>query len=190
MGTLPQSPLEVRLATTLFLLLLGLADLFGALQVRNFAAFTPKGVAATVAPEIHREMAMACCQTSAAKEKPVDLATLDSPRHQINRELLAQDTHVHVPAYAMTAAFLALIVFGLSLSRRARVAFVSVAFAAPFLDFLGLWGAHLDPAAGTLFGAMTIGGGFAMGLTYLAVLSLVLKQCWFPTGEKRRNADA
>ncbi len=51
MGKLPQSPVEVRLAVTLFLGLLGIADFFGGWQVKNFAAFTPRGVAATVAPE-------------------------------------------------------------------------------------------------------------------------------------------
>ncbi len=187
MGRLPESALEVRLAATLFLLLLGLADIFGAWQVSNFAAFTPRRVAAAVAPDVHREVAMPCCRPSAARERPVDLTMLDSPRHQISRELLVQDTHVHVPAYAMAAAFLALIVFGLSLSRRARVTIVLLAFAAPFFDFVGLWGAHLYPAGGVLFGALTIGGGFAMGLKYLVVLTLVLKQCWF---RERRNTHA
>jgi hypothetical protein len=185
MGKLRQSPLEVRLAATLFLLLLGLADAFGAWQVGTFAAFTPRGVAATVAPGFHPQMAMACCQTSMMREHPVDLATLDAPHHQISRELLVQDTHVHVPAYAMTAAFLALIVFGLSLPQWARVAIVLLVFGAPFLNFVGLWGAHLYPVAGVAFGVLTIGGGFAMGLAYLVVLFLVLKQCWFPVGERR-----
>ncbi len=48
MGKLPDGPFEVRLAAILFLLLLGVADLFGAWQVKNFASFTPKGIAATV----------------------------------------------------------------------------------------------------------------------------------------------
>ena len=55
MGKLPESPFEARLAATLFLLLLGVADLFGAWQVRNFAAFTPDGVARAVAPSGHHE---------------------------------------------------------------------------------------------------------------------------------------
>ncbi len=179
MGKLPHSALETRLAATLFLLLLGVANIFGAWQVRNFAAFTPNAVAATVAPEVHHDMTMACCQTSAAEEKPVDLAMLDHPLHQVSRELLVQDTHVHVPVYAITAALLSLIVFGLSLSSRVRVALVLCAFAAPFFDFAGLWGAHLFPRAGMFFGAMAVGGGFAMGLAYVVVLTLTLFQCWF-----------
>ncbi len=179
MGKLPQSAIETRLTATLFLLLLGVANLFGAWQVKNFASFSPAGVAATVAPEAHHDMTMACCQTSAAEEKPVDLAMLDHPRHQVSRELLVQDTHVHVPVYAISAALLSMIVLGLVLPSGARVALVLCSFAAPFLDFAGLWGAHLFPSKGTLFGLFAVAGGFAMGLAYLVVLVLTLAQCWF-----------
>jgi len=184
MGKLPESDTEVRLAVTLFLLLLGVANFFGAWQVKNFASFTPKGVATTVAPETHTEMTMACCTTSAAEEKPIDLAMLNHPHHQINRELLVQDTHVHVPVYAMTAAFLSLIVFGLALSSGARIALVLLAFGAPFLDFSGLWAAHLFPGGGAPFGAVAVAGGLAMGLAYLTVLILTLAQCWFRKDQK------
>jgi len=103
MGRLPHAPFEVRLAATLFLLLLGVADLFGAWEVKNFADFTPKGVAATVQVDENRPMAMCEHCASMAKEREVDLAALDRPRHTIGRDLLVQDTHVHVPAYALTA---------------------------------------------------------------------------------------
>lgn len=184
MGKLATAPVEARLAATLFLLALGVANFFGAWQVRNFASFTPKGVAATVAPEARHEMLMACCQTSAAEEKPVVPEALDLPRHQVDRELLIQDTHVHVPVYAMTAGFLALIVLGLTLSSRARVLLVLAAFAAPLADFAGLWGAHLLPSRGTLFGALAVAGGFLMGLAYLLVLVLTIAQCWFNRRKK------
>jgi hypothetical protein len=178
MGRLPQSPFEVRLAVTLFLVLLGIADLFGGWQVRNFASFTPGGAAATVAPEQHHEMAMECCSVTTMEEKPVEPASLDRPTHRITRELLVQDTHVHVPVYAMTAAFLALVLFGLRLSSRARTALVLCAFAAPFLDFAGLWGAHLAPGLGKVFGALAIAGGFAMGICYLIVFLVAMVQMW------------
>jgi hypothetical protein len=179
MGKLPQSPFEVRLAATLFLLLLGVADVFGALEVRNFASFTPAGTAATVAPQEAHAMAMCAACGTMAMEHPVDLASLDQPRHKIDRNLLVQDTHVHVPVYAITAALLSLLVFGLRLRSRTRSALVLAAFAAPFFDMAGLWGAHLAPRAGVLFGGLTVAGGFAMGLVYLFVLALTLKQCWW-----------
>jgi hypothetical protein len=179
MGKLPRSPFEVRLAATLFLLLLGVADLFGAWEVHNFASFTPAGTAATVAP--HQDHAMPMCAGcgTMAMEHPVDLSGLDRPRHVIDHDLLVQDTHVHVPVYAITAALLSLLVFGLRLGSRARSALVLAAFAAPLLDMAGLWGAHLAPRAGTLFGGITVAGGFAMGLVYLFVLAATLTQCWW-----------
>lgn len=180
MGRLPQAPFEVRLAATLFLLLLGVADLFGAWEVKNFADFTPRGVAATVKADEGRPMAMCEHCSSMAAEREVDLATLDRPRHTIGRDLLVQDTHVHVPAYALTALALSLIVFGLALGSGARSAIVLLAFAAPFADFVGLWGAQLWPRQGLLFGGLTVAGGFSMGLAYLAVLLLALAQCWLP----------
>jgi hypothetical protein len=184
MGRLPQSPPEVRLAVTLFLCLLGVADFFGAWQVKNFAAFTPRGVASTVAPAASHPMAMECCNVTEVEEKPVEPSSLDRPSHHIERELLVQDTHVHVPVYALTAAFLALILFGLRLSSRLRVGLVLLAFAAPFLDFAGLWGAHLVADRGALFAAIAVGGGFAMGLCYCVVLVLAIAQLWFFRKEK------
>ncbi len=175
MGRLPAAPFELRLAVLLFLALLGVADAFGAWEVRNFAAFTPGAVADTVAPmEAHDGAA----GPADASERPVDLATLNRPHHMIDRALLVQDTHVHVPAYALTAALLSLIVCGLAMSSRARSALVLAAFAAPFLDFAGLWGAHLDPRHGRGFGVLTVVGGFAMGAVYLLVLVAVLLQCF------------
>lgn len=179
MGKLAQSPFEVRLAATLFLLLLGVADLFGAWEVRNFASFTPAGTAATVAPHQAHAMAMCTGCGTMAMEHPVDLAGLDRPQHVIDHDLLVQDTHVHVPVYDITAGVLSLLVFGLRLGSRARSALVLAAFAAPFLDMAGLWGAHLAPRAGTLFGGLTVAGGFAMGLVYLLVLGVTLRQCWW-----------
>jgi hypothetical protein len=175
MGKLPESAFEVRLATTLFLLLLGVANLFGAWQVRNFASFTPTGVAEAFRSSGHEgHMAPAV-----SEEKPVDPAGLNDRPHRVDRQLLVQDTHVHLPVYAMAAAFFALIIFGLRLSRRARAVLILSAFAAPVLDFAGLWGAHLWSKAGQFWGAVAVFGGFLMGLVYLIVLVLTLKQCWF-----------
>jgi len=211
MGKIPSGPFEVRLAATLFLLLIGLANLFGAWEVRNFSAFTPGGVAASLAPAGvegtgmpkhdmpmggHEGHDMATMgheghdismggghegheMTAPSGETPISLETLDRPRHHIDRDLLVQDSHVHIPAYAMTAAFLVLIVFGLKLSSRARALLVLLAFAAPFLDFLGLWTAHLSRRASFAGGLLAVGGGYLMGLVYLIVLVSTFWQCWF-----------
>ena len=180
MGRLPDSPFEVRLAVTSFLLVMGLAEVFGGLQVRNFAAFSPAGVAATVA----RTEQSTSGGRVAEGETPIDPAALNSQRHRIGRELLIQDSHVHIPAYALTAAVLAVIVIGLDLSSRWRSCLIAIAFAAPVLDFAGLWTAHLFPACALVGGLAALVGGFSMGLVYLVVLVLALKQSWLrPKGE-------
>jgi hypothetical protein len=183
MGKLPESPFEARLAATLFLLLLGVADLFGAWQVRNFAAFTPQGVASAVSRAGHHEMAMACCSVSTTAETPVSPDSIDGIEHHIDRELLVQDTHVHVPVYAMAAALLAMVVLGLRMSSRVRSVVIALLFAAPALDFAGLWGAHLWQDAGISFGALAIAGGFLMGAAYLAVLGVAVVQLWIQRKE-------
>ena len=176
MGKLPESPFEVRLAATLFLLLMGLANLFGAWQVGNFASFTPSGVAGAFRSSEHEGHSM---PAGVSGEKPINPASLNDQPHRISRELLVQDSHVHLPVYAMAAAFFVLILFGLRLSQRVRIVLVLAAFAAPVLDFAGLWGAHLWSERGRLWGAVAVFGGFLMGLVYLIVLALTLKQCWF-----------
>lgn len=176
MGRLPESPLEVRLAATLFLVLLGVADLAAAWQVQNFASFSPSAVAKLVAPggppsSIQMEAAP-------GTEVPIDLNQLDMPQHHIEQNLLMQDTHIHIPAYALTAAALSVIVFGLRLSSRVRSVLVAAAFAAPLTDFLGLWGAHVAPAAGVAFGTLAVAGGLSMGAVYVLVTVVTLYQCW------------
>jgi len=169
MGGLPDGPVEARLAATLFLLVIGLADVFGAWQVRQFAAFTPSGVVEAVRSSSHEHEG----------EQPVTLDSLNAPTHHIDRELLVQDSHVHIPAYAMTAAFLSLIVLGLRLRSATRTWLIGAAFAAPVVDFAGLWGAHVSRGGGRLWGATALVGGFAMALVYVLVLGVTIRQCWF-----------
>jgi hypothetical protein len=178
MGKLPNGPFEARLAATLFLLLLGLADALGAWQVRNFSSFTPRGVAETMGPRERHEMTMACCSLSTSAETPVEPESLNRVEHHIDRELLVQDSHVHIPAYAMTAALLSLVVLGLDLASRSRSLLIALLFAAPFLDFAGLWGAQLFARAGVGFGGLAVVGGLAMGAAYLAVLVIAMIQLW------------
>src|SRR5262249_27866315 len=91
MGRLPESPVEVRLAATLFLLLLGLANVFGAWQVKNFSAFTPRGVAATFRTEMPSWPESHAGHQTMISERPVTAEDINAPRHRIDRELLVQD---------------------------------------------------------------------------------------------------
>ncbi len=179
MGQLPRAPFELRLAVTLFLLLLGVADLFGAWQVKDFSSFSPAAVARSLAPRGSEEPA-----AGVGAEQPISLADLDRQDHHVERELLVQDTHVHVPAYALCALALAAIVMGLELGSRRRSLLVLLAFAAPGADFVGLWGAALAPSWGVAWATVAVAGGLAMGAVYLLVLLLTLVQCWFHRSAK------
>jgi len=87
MGSLPGGPLEARFAATLFLLLLGLANFFGAWQVRQFVTFTPAGVASAVGSTSQEHHG----------ERPIDIESLNEPSPHLDRQLLVQASHVHPP---------------------------------------------------------------------------------------------
>ena len=57
------------------------------------------------------------------------------------------------------------------------------AFSAPFLDFAGLWGAHLAPGLGKFFGALAVCGGFAMGICFVVVFAVTIAQLWLLSEE-------
>src|SRR5207253_1418363 len=91
--------------------------------------------------------------------------------------LLVQDTHVHMPMYAVIAAALSIIVLGLAISRAAGLALIALLFAAPWLDFAGMW---LTKLASPKFAIVTLAGGWAMALGYTIVAALALWQMWRP----------
>ena len=71
---------------------------------------------------------------------------------------------------------LALVVLGLPLSRRWGLGLILLLFAAPWLDFAGMW---LTKFASPHFAVATLMGGWAMGVGYLAVTLLACKAMWF-----------
>src|SRR3989449_10339930 len=87
-----------------------------------------------------------------------------------------QDTHVHVPMYGIIAAALSLLVAGLSLRRGWALGLITLLFAAPWLDFAGMW---LTKFASPRFAIVTLIGGWAMGAGYLVVAGLATQQMWF-----------
>ena len=80
--------------------------------------------------------------------------------------------------YGVIAAALALVVAGLSLQRAWALGLITVLFAAPWLDFAGMW---LTKFASPHFAIATLVGGWAMGAGYTVVTALAVKQMWFPT---------
>src|SRR3989441_4424706 len=143
-------------------------------MVSLYAGFTPQGVAATYRG---REMSMPMPpETTMVLEHPMSVAEFAKPEiHTVDTNLLIQDTHVHVPMYGMIAAALSLVVVGLSLERRWAFGLITVLFAAPWLDFAGMW---LTKFASARFAIVTLAGGWAMGLGYLVVAALAGAKKW------------
>ena len=98
--------------------------------------------------------------------------------YTVDRNLLVQDTHVHVPIYGIIAAALSLVVLGLDLTRRWGYALITLLFAAPWFDFAGMW---LTKLVSSGFAVLTVAGGWAMGLAYTIVTGVALWQMWRPT---------
>jgi hypothetical protein len=161
---------------TCLLATFGLAYLFGGWMVGLYAGFTPHDVAVTYAsPEMPMEMPPG---TTMVLEHPMALkefATED--HHTVDRNLLIQDTHVHVPMYGVIAAALSLVVLGLGLAPPRAYALITLLFAAPWLDFAGMWLAKL---VSPHFALLTVAGGWAMGLGYTIVAGAAMWRMWRP----------
>lgn len=155
----------------------GLAYLFGGWMVGLYAGFTPASVAATYASS-EMQMAMPPGQTVVV-EHPMTLQQFGAEdHHTVDLDLLVQDTHVHVPMYGVIAAALALVVLGLDLAPRWGYGLITLLFAAPWLDFAGMW---LTKLVSSRFAALTVAGGWAMGAAYAIVAAIALWQMWRPT---------
>ncbi|MGH7548012.1 MAG: hypothetical protein ACREMM_07550 [Gemmatimonadales bacterium] len=167
----------VKWLVTCLLATFGVSYVFGAWMVRLYAGFTPNSVAATYAePEMHMRMPP---DTTVVVQRPVTLAELtEGEHHTVDRDLLIQDTHVHLPMYGVIAGALSLVVVGLALPRWTGFGLISLLFAAPWLDFAGMW---LTKLVARGFAVVTLAGGWAMGLGYTIVTAIALWQMWRPT---------
>ena len=172
---LGRADLRIKWLVTCLLATLGISYLFGALMVSLYAGFTPERVAATYGGGRAMSMPMPP-ETTMVMEHPVSMADFAAPEvHEVDTNLLIQDTHVHVPMYGVIAAALSLVVAGLSLSRGWALALITLLFSAPWLDFAGMW---LTKLVSARFAAVTLIGGWAMGLGYLIVTALAIHQMW------------
>jgi hypothetical protein len=164
----------IKWLVTCLLATLGLSYVFGALMVSRYAGFTPQQVAATYAgPEMSMPMPP---ETTIVVQHPMAMADFAKAEvHTVDTNLLIQDTHVHVPMYGVIAAALGVVVTGLSLRRGWALGLVTLVFAAPWLDFAGMW---LTKFAAPRFAILTLVGGWAMGAGYLIVAALATYQMW------------
>ncbi|HXO84797.1 MAG TPA: hypothetical protein VN803_04660 [Gemmatimonadales bacterium] len=167
----------VRWLVTLLLATLGTSYLFGAWMVGLYAGFTPRKVAETYGPAGETAMVMQMPpETTLVTERHVSMAEMDEEQHHVDLDLLVQDTHVHMPMYAVLAACLSVIVLGLAISRAAGLGIITLLFAAPWLDFAGMW---LTKLVSPHFAIVTLAGGWAMALGYCLVAALATYQMWW-----------
>jgi hypothetical protein len=174
---LRQSDVRVRWLVTLLLATLGTSYLFGAWMVGLYAGYSPRQVAETYGPAGEMPMTMQMPpETTMVTERPISMVDMVEEQHHVDRDLLVQDTHVHMPMYAVIAACLSVIVLGLALPRWAGLAIIALLFAAPWLDFAGMW---LTKLASPGFAIVTLAGGWAMALGYLIVAATATYQMWW-----------
>jgi len=174
---LRRSDVRVRWLVTLLLATLGTSYLFGAWMVGLYAGYSPRKVAETYGPAGETPMTMQMPpDTTMVTERPISMAEMGEEQHHVDRDLLVQDTHVHMPMYAVIAACLSVIALGLAIPRWAGLSIIALLFAAPWLDFAGMW---LTKLVSPGFAIVTLAGGWAMALGYLIVAVLATYQMWW-----------
>lgn len=173
---LQRADVRVKWLVTCLLATFGVAYAFGAWMVALYAGFTPQSVARTYAtPEMTMPMPPERTMVTERDVRLKDFA--EETPHTVDRELLVQDTHVHLPMYGVIAAALSAVVLGLTVSQRTGLALITLLFAAPWLDFAGMW---LTKLVAPGFAVVTLVGGWAMGLGYTIVAGVALWQMWGP----------
>jgi len=175
---------RIKWLVTCLLATLGLTYLFGGAMVALYSGFTPARVART-----YREPAVtAAPETTMVMEHHMQMSELGSmdtsETHLVDTNLLVQDTHVHVPMYGVIAAMLSLVVLGLGLPSGRGLALITLLFAAPWLDFAGMWITKFITPVGAV---LTVAGGFAMGLGYLVVTALAVRRMWITPVPERNQ---
>ena len=174
---LRQSDVRVRWLVTLLLATLSTSYLFGAWMVGLYAGYSPRKVAETYGPAGEMPMTMQMPpETTMVTEQPISLAEMAEEQHHVDRDLLVQDTHVHMPMYAVIAACLSVIALGLAMPRWAGLSIIALLFAAPWLDFAGMWLTKLTSPG---FAIVTLAGGWAMALGYVIVAAIATYQMWW-----------
>ena len=164
--SLRKANFSVRLGAVLFMLVLGYSYLFAFLMVKQWAGLTPAKVAQTyVPPETVNESMLP--NQSESSTQSLDLGSMGEMVHQVDTQLLIQDSHIHIMIYAIVAALQTLIILGLDWSAPLRNTVITAAFGFGSLDFAGQW---LMKAGIGGFAWLTIASGWGMSLVYLTVL--------------------
>ena len=170
---LKTAPAPVKLLASLIVVGIGISYIFGLLMVVLWVGLTPGKVVQTYSQP---KPAQVTQQESRVTETPIDLDTEIMTPHTIDRELLIQDTHVHLPVYTLIAAVLSVIAIGLDMRSGNKMWLICALFVGGWLDFLGMWGVKYIHA---WFAFVTLAGGWMMFASWLVVTALATKQMWF-----------
>lgn len=157
---------SVKIGVLLFLLVLGYSYVFAFLMVKTWAGLTPEAVAATYVPAPTMDVS-ALPERSTTTTRAIDLNQMGEERHTVDRDLLVQDSHIHIMIYAIVAALETLVILGLGWPAWGRNMAIAGAFGFGALDFAGQWLMHFGWGG---FAFLTIASGWGMALVYLAVL--------------------
>jgi hypothetical protein len=163
---------SVRLAVSLFLVVLGCAYVFAFLMVRTWAGLSPSQVAAVYAPSGPIDAA-SLPETGSRQTETLDLSAMGDMTHTVDVNLLVQDSHVHLLLYAIVAALESLIVLGLVWPAWWRDAVISAAFLSGLSDFAGQW---LMKAGLPAFAWLTLASGWTMAAVYLVICTGVIRE--------------
>jgi len=172
--SLRRADFSVRLGTVLFLLLLGYSYVFAFLMVRHWAGLTPSTVSSVYVPRPGLQESTMDMQ-SHSTTAPLNFSSLAHEQHQVDTDLLIQDSHIHIMIYAIVAGLETLIILGLGWGRVWRNTLITAAFVSGGCDFAGQW---LMKAGIGGFAWLTILSGWTMAAVYLAVLAGTLVALW------------
>jgi hypothetical protein len=134
-------------------------------MVREYAGLTPEGIRDTFMPTTIDETTLP--EESSFESMSLDFEEIEETGHQIDTDLLIQDSHVHLVMFAVLAALQTLIVLGLGWPAWWRDTVIVAAFASAALDFSGQW---LVKAGLGGFAWLTLISGWTMMAVYVMVL--------------------
>jgi len=169
---------RVKWLVTCLLATFGVTYLFGSWMVGLYAGFTPHAIAVTYAsPEMNMAAMTMQPESTTVTEHAMSAEEMGAEAYTVDEKLLVQDTHVHMPMYGLIATALSIIVLGMDLKRRDAFALITLLFAAPWVNFAGMWATKL--ISGKL-AALTLLGGYIMAFDFTVVTALAMWHMWWP----------
>jgi hypothetical protein len=169
---------RVKWLVTCLLATFGVTYLFGSWMVDLYAGFTPHDIAVTYAsPEMNMAAMSMEPESTTVTEHAMSMGEMGAEAYTVDRKLLIQDTHVHMPMYGIIAATMSIIVLGLDMKRNHTFTLITLLFAAPWVNFGGMWATKLLSAK---LAFLTLLGGYIMAFDLTLVTAIAMWQMWMP----------